>query len=138
VVFAAGDQKMTPREMLKFGVTYLNGGSWGEQQVLSKEWVENSATPYSGPDNRWLNHPLRHIPPGDSTWGSRGYSYTWWTHEFSQADKKIPAYWAFGFGGQRIVVLPDQNAVVVFTSANYTSMDPTVKILTKYVIPAFE
>jgi len=32
--------------------------------------------------------------------------------------------------------LPDQNAVVVFTGGNYTSMDPTVKILTKYVIPA--
>jgi len=138
VVFASGDQQLTPREMLKFGVTYLNGGIWNGQQIVPQSWVENSAVPYSGPDNRWFNTPIRPIPPGDGTWGWRGYSYTWWTHEFSRAGVKIPAYWAFGWGGQKIVVFPDQNAVVVFTGANYTSSDATAKILVNNVIPAFK
>lgn len=138
VIYAGGDQQLTPREMLKFGVTYLDGGAWNGQQIVPKSWVKNSATPYSGSDNRWFNHPLRPIPPGDDTWGWRGYSYAWWTHEFSHAGVKIPAYWTFGWGGQKIVVFPDKNAVVVFTGANYTSADATAKILVKNVIPAFE
>lgn len=138
VVYAGGDQKLTPREMLKFGVLYLNGGRWNEEQIISREWVEHSATPYPGPDNSWLNHFLRPIPPGDNTFGPRGYAYTWWTHEFSHAGKKIPAFWAFGWGGQRIVIFPEQNAVVVFTGGNYTSADMTGKILTEYVITSFD
>jgi len=138
IVYAGGDQQLTPREMLKFGVTYLDDGKWNGKQIVSKEWVENSAEPYSGSDNRWFNHPLRPIPPGDGTWGLRGYSYTWWTHLFFHAGKKIPAFWAFGWGGQKIIVFPDQNAVVVFTGANYTSADHTAKILVKYVIPSFD
>jgi len=138
VVYAGGDQELTPREMLKFGVAYLDKGVWNGEQIIPADWVENSATPYSGPDNNWLNHALKSIPPGDNTWGRRGYAYTWWTHEFSHSGKKIPAYWAFGWGGQKIVVFPDQNAVVVFTGANYSSGDATARILVKYVIPAFD
>ena len=138
VIYAGGDQQLTPREMLKFGVTYLNGGSWNGRQIVPESWVESSAVPYSGPDNHWLNHFLHPIPPGDSTWGPRGYSYTWWTHEFSYTGKKIPAFWAFGWGGQKIAIFPNQNAVIVFTGANYTSADATAKFLVKYVIPAFE
>ena len=138
VVYAGGDQKLTPREMLKFGVTYLNGGVWDGQQIVPEQWVEHSATPYPGPDSSWHNSFLQPIPPGDNTWGSRGYSYAWWTHEFSHSGTEFPAFWAFGWGGQRIVVFPDQDVVVVFTGGNYTSADSTAKVLTEYVIPPFE
>jgi hypothetical protein len=57
---------------------------------------------------------------------------------FSHSGRKYPAFWAFGWGGQKIVVFPDQDAVVVFTGGNYTSADPTAKILTGYLIPAFD
>jgi CubicO group peptidase (beta-lactamase class C family) len=135
VVYAGGDQRLTPREMLKFGVMFLNQGLWDGKQIVSMEWVENSASPYSGPGNTWFNHSLKPIPPGSSAWGSRGYSYGWWTHEFSS---KMSAYFALGFGGQKIILFPTQKTVVVFTAGNYTSADASEKILTKYVIPAFE
>jgi CubicO group peptidase (beta-lactamase class C family) len=138
VIYAGGDQRLTAREMLKFGVTYLNQGIWNGKQIITRQWIENSAKPYSGPGNTWLNHALRPIPPGEGTWGQRGYSYSWWTHEFSESGEKIPAYWADGWAGQKIIVLPDLDAVVVFTGGNYTSADPTVKILKEYVIPAFD
>jgi CubicO group peptidase (beta-lactamase class C family) len=138
VIYAGGDQNLAPRDMVKFGVTYLDQGVWNGQQIITQDWVEKSATPYPGPENSWLNHSLCSIPPGDSTWGQRGYSYTWWTHEYSHSGKEISAFFALGFGGQKIIVFPDQNAVVVFTAGNYASADTTAKILTKYVIPAFE
>lgn len=138
VIYAGGDQRLTPRAMLKFGATYLNQGVWDGRQVVSQQWVENSETPYSGRGNTWFNHTLRPIPPGDTAWGQRGYSYAWWTHEFSHSGEKFPAYWALGWGSQKIIVLAEQDAVVVFTGGNYTSADPTGRILENYVIPAFE
>ena len=137
VAFAAGDQRLTSREMLKFGVMYLDGGLWNGRRILSEDWVENSANPFDGPGNQWLNSSLNPIPPGDNTWGPRGYAYTWWTHEFSSGGENIPAYWAFGWGGQSIRIFPDQNTVVVFTGANYNTEDWTIKIITDYVIPGF-
>jgi CubicO group peptidase (beta-lactamase class C family) len=134
VVFAAADQRLTSRELLKFGVMYLNKGLWDGKQIVSKEWVENSAAPYTGSGNTWFNNFLEPIPPGSNAWGSRGYSYGWWTHEFSG---EMPSYFALGFGGQKIIVFPNQQTVVVFTAGNYTSADASEKILIKYVIPAF-
>ena len=138
VVYAGGDQYLTPREMLKFGATYLNGGIWEGQQVISEEWVQHSVTPYPGPGNSWFNNALRPIPPDDGDWGQRGYAYTWWTRQYNAAGKSIPAYWAGGWGGQAIRILPDQKVVVVFTGANYNSADASAKIIKKYVIPAIE
>lgn len=137
VIYAGGDQRLTPREMLKFGVLFLDNGVWNEKRIISEGWVNHSATPYSGPDNTWFNSFLRPIPPGDNTLGQRGYAYGWWTHEFLNGDKKTSAYWAFGWGGQRIAILPEQDAVVVLTGGNYTSADLTAKILTDRVLPAF-
>lgn len=36
--------------------------------------------------------------------------------------------WALGWGGQEMILFPEQNAVVVFTGANYTTAPPMVKI----------
>ena len=138
VIYAGGDQYMTPREMVKFGTVYLHDGMWNGQQIVSKQWVEHSAAPYPGQGNRWQNHALRPIPPDDGTWGRRGYSYTWWTHKFSHAGEKIPSYWATGFGGQKLIIFPEQEAVVVFTSGNYNMASTNATILTDFIIPAFE
>ena len=45
-------------------------------------------------------------------------------------------FFASGWGGQNIMVLPELNAVVVTTGGNYTSKVKTFNILEKYIIPA--
>jgi len=138
VIYAGGNQLMTPREMLKFGVTYLNHGLWDDQQIVPAQWVEASAKPFSGPGSSWRNSRWKPIPPDDGTRGQRGYAYAWYTHQFSHSGERLPSYWATGFGGQKIIVFPDQNAVVVFTSGNYEMPSSNAKILADFVIPAFE
>jgi len=49
---------------------------------------------------------------------------------------RLNLYYAGGWGGQRIIVFPELNAVVVFTGGNYTYNVKTFNILEKYVIPA--
>jgi len=50
--------------------------------------------------------------------------------------KQIRMFSAGGWGGQHIFVLPELNAVVVFTGGNYTSFRPPFEILERYLLPA--
>jgi CubicO group peptidase (beta-lactamase class C family) len=127
VIEAAGGLKMTPRDMVKIGVTYLNNGVWNGEQIISQQWVEKSANPYR--DNKGINIP------GEGS-GKTGYSYSWWTKQYSGSGKEINMFCALGWGGQKIVILPEVNTVVVFTGGTYTSEVKTFAILEKYIIPA--
>ena len=127
MIDAAGSVVLTPRDMLKIGVTFLNGGVWNGTRVISEEWVEKSGTSYPG--NSWMND-------GDDFYGLKGYGYSWWTHKFVRTGKRIDMYYASGWGGQYIMVIPALNAVVVFTGGNYTTPRPCFDILKKYIIPA--
>ena len=128
VIETAGGLKITPRAMVKIGATFLNKGVWNGKQIISKQWVEKSATSFPG--NSGIN-----IPGEDS--GRVGYSYSWWTKQYSNSGKRINMFYAGGWGGQHIMVLPELNTVVVFTGGNFVTKRPPFKILEKYILPAF-
>lgn len=126
-VQAAGGLIITPREMLKIGVTMLNNGFWDGQEILSENWVFKSSYPYAG--TRGINIP------GEDLKGM-GYSYAWWTKEIPFNGRTIHWFSANGWGGQQIIVLPDLDAVIVFTGANYTKKVKQYAIFEKYLLPA--
>jgi len=127
VIEAAAGIKMTPRDMAKIGVTYLNNGIWNGKRIISEQWVEKSATQFAG------NHGID-VPGTDEK--DVGYAYSWWTKTFSDSGKEINIYYAAGWGGQHIVVIPDSNAIVVTTGGAYTSTVKIFELLEKYIIPA--
>jgi CubicO group peptidase (beta-lactamase class C family) len=127
VIETGGGLKLTPRDMAKFGVTFLNSGVWNGQQIISEQWVEKSAIAFPG--NKGIN-----VPGTDQR--NTGYSYSWWTKTFSDSGKEIHMFYAGGWGGQKINVFPELNTVVVFTGGNYTSKTYTITILERYVLPA--
>jgi len=127
VIEAAGGIKMTPRDMVKVGVTYLNEGVWNGKQIISEQWVEESATTFVG--NQGID-----VPGTDKK--NVGYSYSWWTKTFSDSGKEIYMFYAAGWGGQNIFIFPELNAVVVTTGGTYTSSTKTFSLLEKYIIPA--
>ena len=116
---------ITPRDMMKFGVTYLNQGVWSDQKIIPLAWVENSSKPYN--NNKNIN-----IPGEDS--GKNGYGYTWWTSTFKHKDKIINMYRAGGWGGQEIMVFPELNMVVVFTGGNYANKTHLYKVIDNYIL----
>ena len=128
-VDAAGGVSITPRDMLKIGVTFLNGGVWNGQRIISERWVEKSATSYPG------NERMNDL---DDHYGMRGYSYSWWTHNFVEFGKRMDMYYAGGWGGQFIMVIPELNTAAVFTGGNYLSFRPPFEILKEYILPAFD
>jgi len=123
----AGGLHLRPRDMLKFGVIYLNNGVWKGKRIISQDWVEKSAEIYG-------NNSGIKIPIEDS--GKNGYGYTWWISQVGRSGKKTNMYRANGWGGQVIMVLPDKNMVVVFTGGNYTSKSKLFKILERFILPA--
>ncbi|MDH4064633.1 MAG: beta-lactamase family protein [Acidobacteriota bacterium] len=96
VYFGGNDMLMTPRQMVAFGELYLNGGLVGERQLFPNDWVGRTF-----------------VPRGRSRWGSdREYGYGWWIR--SLADR--PTYYAWGYGGQFVFVVPASRMVIVTTS----------------------
>ena len=95
---------LAPRDMAKFGQLFLNKGQWQGQQVISNAWVEESTTRY---------HDA----------GSWGYAYQWWSTSFSVNGQEINSFYADGFGGQYIFVVPELDAVIVFTGRAYQPGD---------------
>jgi len=108
-----GGMRMKPLDMAKIGFLYLNKGVWEGKQVVSSSWVEASTR--------------EHIKSGTL---SDGYGYQWWVDEDGY-------FMALGYSGQYIVVLPQQDMVVVFTSAlhSFNFFIPEM-FLRDYIIPA--
>lgn len=103
IYFGGNDMLMTPRQMVAFGELYLRRGRVGEARVVPRSYVEASF-----------------VPRGQSRWGSdRHYGYGWWIRELAGE----PAFYAWGYGGQFIFVVPSLELVVTTTSVSNASTD---------------
>jgi len=96
-----GDIWITPRDMVKFGLLYLNEGVWNGKQIIPSDWVKESTT-----SKVQIN-------------SDEGYGYFWWTKQFNSNGSRIDAYYAWGYGGQYIFVVPSLKLVVVLTGSNW-------------------
>ncbi len=84
----------TPRDWAKFGLLYLNQGSWNGEQILKKSWIEYSKT-----------------PTNDS---NKGYGAHFWLNAGSvHPSAPIDMYSCNGYQGQRIFIIPSKEMVIV-------------------------
>lgn len=106
--------KMLPADMAKIGFLYLQNGVWGENQIVPKEWVVESTQ--------------NHIGTKGSL-GANGYGYQWWMTEYG-------GYYALGYAGQYIFVVPEKDLVVVFTSSLKVNMQMPEMLMRDYILPS--
>jgi CubicO group peptidase (beta-lactamase class C family) len=97
IYFGGNDMLLTPRQMVAFGELYLHRGRAGTRQVVPAAWVDASCTPRG----RSRFNP-------DQTYG-----YGWWMRDFAGR----PGCFAWGYGGQYIMIFRDLDLVVVTTSS---------------------
>ena len=108
IYFGGNDMLLTPRQMLSFGELYLRHGrifvkgSDPATQIVPQKWIEQSF-----------------VPRGVSPISGNQYGYGWWMRELAGRQ----AYFAWGFGGQYIILVPDLDLVVVTTSASTVAED---------------
>ncbi|MGD2078981.1 MAG: serine hydrolase [Chloroflexota bacterium] len=99
--WAAGELHVKARDAAKFGLLYLNDGEFDGNQVIPADWVHDSLQTYS--EDAYDNiGDFRDI----------GYGYQWWSAEVGDYDVNF----AWGHGGQLIVLVDDLNMVVVVTA----------------------
>ncbi|MBN2089789.1 serine hydrolase [candidate division KSB1 bacterium] len=118
-VDSGGHLYLTPRSMAKIGQLILNKGKWGEEQIVSEKWIEQSIAVHT------------QIQSVD-------YGYLWWKIPFGFKGEKIFSICATGNGGQYIMILPQLNLVTVFTGGNYNSEKAQVPftIFQQIILPA--
>ena len=81
-------------DFAKFGQLLLNGGEWQGEQLISKEHVDFMITPNA-----------QAFPKGSA----QVYGHSVWT----DMDSPIPFYGMLGHLGQRVLVLPEENVIIV-------------------------
>jgi CubicO group peptidase (beta-lactamase class C family) len=109
-------------DIAKFGQLYLQKGKWNGRQLIPRQWVEQATSKQI--DNEHESHAK--IGPD---W-VQGYGFQFWRCRHN-------AYRADGAGGQFIVVMPDQDAVVAIT-ANTGNLEGELNAIWDNLLPAFQ
>ncbi|MFZ6013937.1 MAG: serine hydrolase domain-containing protein [Bacteroidota bacterium] len=90
------------RDWARFGLLYLNDGVWNGERILPEGWVKYTTTPAKGADRGqygaqfWLN------AGAPNNISNRYYP-----------DVPNDMYWADGFEGQNVFIIPSKKLVVV-------------------------
>lgn len=109
--YGSGDIYMTPRNLAKFGQLFLDEGVWNGVQYIPSEWIKSSFQVYSSSTyGRDILTNIRTLK----------YGYLWW----SGTSGSHQIWFAWGHGGQMVVIIHDLNMVVVATAYVPGIFDP--------------
>jgi len=120
LIHASGNLRLRPRDMAKLGMLFLNEGVWRGEQIVSEDWIKKSTQAHA-----------------TTSWES-GYGYQWWLVTYRSGLQIFDSFYANGWGGQRIIVFPSLEMVVVFTGGNYIEGNPVDEIIERYILPAVQ
>ena len=84
------------RDLARFGLLYLNNGSWNGRRLISEEWIEFVRTP----------------APATAETGNF-YGGQWWLVPDDRNDVPRDAYATAGNRGQYVIVVPSHDLVIV-------------------------
>jgi hypothetical protein len=113
IYHGGSDIFLTPRDMAKFGLLFLNNGIWNEKSIIPKKWIKESTSMQVD------------IPKNVGYAAGLKYGYWWWIQE--------KAYMAWGAGGQYIIVNPDLDLVVVFTADGFDNINLYDKFMKQFL-----
>ena len=112
--------------MLKFGELILNNGIYNNQQIVSQSWIDLATN--------------SQITTTDIVPFQNGYGSYWWTG----MKDGIDYFFANGYGGQFIVIIPALEMVIVATNTFTGIPDAkcqeqwyqTMNIIVNYILPS--
>jgi CubicO group peptidase (beta-lactamase class C family) len=95
--------KLRPRDMATLGQLFLQAGQWNGRRVVPAAWVAQATTAQAG-----KAFPFFEVGEFNPT----NYGYFWWV----EPTTGLAAYYAWGFGGQVVEVVPSLHLVIVVSS----------------------
>jgi hypothetical protein len=115
--------RLKTEDLAKFGQLYLQKGKWNGKQILTKKWVEEATSL-----KIYQNSDLSQAKRDSANDGVQGYCYQFWRARYN-------SYMANGAFGQFILIMPEKDAIVVFT-AESPDMWGELDMVWKYLYPA--
>jgi CubicO group peptidase (beta-lactamase class C family) len=117
--------RLMPRDMAKFGYLYLMNGIYEGRQLVPQQWVKESVSAHSYPDK------------------TVAYGYCWWLDILKDSVHNVEynSFFALGYGGQFIWVVPELDIITVITVKEESPEDtPEYKaiwhLIHNFVIPS--
>jgi len=121
--FGGNNMAMRPSDMVKIGRLMMDVGRYNGQQIVSSDWIRKSIEPVTG---RVL--------------GVENYGYLW----FQRVAGDYHMSYAFGNGGQYILILPELDSVITVTTRNESGL-PTrnyrrelMRTIDREIVPLLE
>jgi CubicO group peptidase (beta-lactamase class C family) len=118
VIDTEGGLYLNGSDLAKIGYLYLHDGVWEGKQIVSKAWVAESLKGYIDAE------------------GDYRYGYKWWL--LKRTDSTGYVWMARGFGGQRMMVFPEEEMIVVFTGWDIIGEPPADEELFARLLPALK
>jgi CubicO group peptidase (beta-lactamase class C family) len=116
VVDTEGGLYLNGDDLAKIGYLYLHDGVWDGKQVVSEDWVKKSLMPYIHAEENFQ------------------YGFKWWLYPLN--GKFV--WMAQGFGGQRLMVFPEEKLIAVFTGWEILKDPAPTKDLLDRLLPALK
>lgn len=107
---------MRPRDMLKIGMLLAGDGVWAGRRIIGADWVAALTT-------------------GQSTIRDTPYGYFFWLRYLVMGDaQRIETPQLSGNGGQKVILLREQNTIVVMTAGNFNQPSNANELLSTFII----
>jgi len=113
---------MTSRAMIKWGSLVINKGKWNGEQLISADYLAKATSGITKPTADWVPDTYR-------------YGYFWYQASIAVGDKSYDATFAWGGGGQRIIVVEELGLTIAITG--HDRDDTIMTQISNIVLPAF-
>ena len=110
-----GGAQPRPRDLLKIGQAYLDGGTWNGRRIVTADWVRNSTAPRMAISPATTGYSEEEF----GNYGGGADALAWHMSPVTVSGRTVPGYAASGNGGQVLLVIPEYELAVVFTGGNY-------------------
>ena len=113
-----GGLYLKPEDLAKIGYLFLKDGIWEGRRILPEGWVKESVTP--------------RVELASS---KTRYGYKWWLLPYKEGKYAITG---LGYGGQRLIIIPEKELIAVFTGWNiYDKPSLNANFVLKHLLHAF-
>ncbi len=116
VVDTEGGLFLRGTDLAKIGYLYLHDGMWDGKQIVSTDWVKQSLAPFIEAEEGFK------------------YGFKWWL--LPRTDRTGYVWMARGFGGQRLMVFPQEDLIVVFAGWDILNDPSRDQELVNRILPA--
>ncbi len=114
--YLGGGAFVRPRDLLKLGQLYVDGGVWKGKRIVDSSWVALSTAQHALITEATTGLTEEQFP---NFYGKGADGYAWHLNQTTSGGRTFREYEASGNGGQLLIVIPELELTVVFTGGNF-------------------